>query len=150
MLRWGTPLIAGLHAAGAARFHRLPRRVQPHVAPLRQEVRDMQIVVVDERDPSAVGRIDRVAVNLLQVVLARVVGGMRFAREENLHVPARRDRMRIEPRRIAENQLGPLVAGEAAREADGERTRVEQRPGGDDRGGADVFLRPAIARALAG
>ena len=51
-------------------------------------MRDVQIVVVDEGDAAAVDRVDRVAVNLLQMMLARIVGGMGLAREHNLHVPA--------------------------------------------------------------
>ena len=54
-----------------------------------------------------------------------------------------------EPLRIVEDQLGPLVAGEAAREADRQRVRVEQRAGGDDARRADVLVGPALARALA-
>src|SRR5436189_3945179 len=54
-----------LHAAGAARLHRLARVVQPHVAALDQEMRDVQVVVVDEGDAAAEGGIDRAAVDLL-------------------------------------------------------------------------------------
>ena len=51
-------------------------------------MRDVQIVVVDEGDASAVDRIDRVAIDLLQMMLAGVVGRMRLAGEHDLHVPA--------------------------------------------------------------
>ena len=54
-----------------------------------------------------------------------------------------------EPLGIVEHQLGPLVAGEAAREADRQRVRIEQRAGGDDARDADVLLGPALPRALA-
>ena len=63
-----------LHAARAARLERLARVVQPDVAALHQEVRDVQVVVVDERDPAAEHRIERAPVDALQVVLADVVG----------------------------------------------------------------------------
>ena len=42
-----------LHAARAARLERLARGVQPHVAALHEQMRDVQIVVVDERDAAA-------------------------------------------------------------------------------------------------
>ena len=54
-----------------------------------------------------------------------------------------------EPLGIVEDQLGPLVAGEAAREADRQRVGIEQRAGGDDARRADVLDGPALARALA-
>ena len=57
--------------------------------------------------------------------------------------------MREQPLGVAEDQLGPLVAGEPAREADRERVRIEQRAGGDDARGADVLVGPALPRALA-
>ena len=140
---------ARLHAARAAGFERLARRVEPDVAPLREEVRDVQIVVVDEGDAPAVDRVDRVAIDLLQMPFAGVVGRMRLSGEHDLHVPPRRRQQPDEAVGISEDQLGPLVRREAPREADRQRSRVEQRPRGDDGGGADVLLRPAIARALA-
>ena len=121
-----------LHAARAARLERLARIVQPHVAALHQEVRDVQVVVVDERDASAELRIERALVDALQVVLADVVGRMRLAGEDDLHRAGRRVQDAREPIRVVEDQLGPLVAGEAAREADRQRVRIEQRAGGDD------------------
>ena len=70
MLRCGTPLMRRLHAARAARFERLARVVQPDVAALHEEVRDVQVVVVDEGDAAAEQRIERAPVDALQVVLA--------------------------------------------------------------------------------
>ena len=84
----GNAVDAGFHPARAARFQRLARGVEPDVAALHQEMRHVQVVVVHERDPATVGGVDRVAVNLLQMLLAGVVGGMRLAGKEHLHVPA--------------------------------------------------------------
>ena len=96
----------------------------------------MQIVVVDERDAAAEHRIDRAAVDLLQVVLADLVGRMRLAGEDDLHRPPRGVQDAEQPIRVVEDQLRPLVAGEAAGEADRQRVRIEQRAGGDHaRGG---------------
>ena len=48
----------------------------------------MHVVVVDECDAPAVNRIDRVAVDVLQLVLAGIVGRVRLAGEHDLHVAA--------------------------------------------------------------
>ena len=53
--------------------------------PCDEEVRDVQVVVVDEGDAAAVTRVDGVAVDLLQMVLAGVVGRVRLAGEHDLH-----------------------------------------------------------------
>ena len=54
-----------------------------------------------------------------------------------------------EPIGVLEDQLGALVAGESAREPDGQRIRVEQRACRDDARRADVLDGPALPRALA-
>ena len=92
----------------------------------------MQVVVVDEGDAAAEHRIDGAAVDLLEVVLAGLVGRMRLAGEDDLHRPARGVQDAHQPLGVVEDQLGPLVAGEAAGEADRQRVRIEQRAGGDD------------------
>ena len=53
-------------------------------------MRDVQIVVVDERDAAAEQRIERALVDALQMVLADVVGRVRLAGEDDLHRAARR------------------------------------------------------------
>src|SRR6185295_16599653 len=71
-------------AAGAARLLGPPRRVQPHVAPLHEHARDLHVVVLDEDDLAAelaLGEQDELA----DEVLPRAVGGMRLAREDELH-----------------------------------------------------------------
>src|SRR2546425_605180 len=66
----------GFHSAGAARLERLARVVQPHVAALGEEMSDMEIVVVHERDAPAEQRIECAFVDPLQMVLSDVVGRM--------------------------------------------------------------------------
>ena len=75
--------------------------------------------------------------------------GMRLAGEDDLHRPAGRVQDPREPLRIAEHQLGALVAGEAPREADRHRVGIEQRAGRDDARGADALLDPPLPRPLA-
>src|SRR4051812_28141898 len=57
------------HAARAAGFQWFAWIVQPDVAALHQEVSHVQIVVVDERDPSGEHRVGRSLVDLLKMVL---------------------------------------------------------------------------------
>ena len=139
----------GFHAAGAARLERLARRVEPHVAALREEMRHVKVVVIDERDASAIHRIDGMAIDLLEMVLPPIVRRVRFAGKHNLDVPPRRGENANQTIGILENQLRALVRGEAPREPDRERARIQQRTGRHDLSGADVLLRPAVARALA-
>jgi hypothetical protein len=49
-------------------------------------MRDVQIVVIDERDSTAKRGINRTLVNPLQVMFANVVGWMRLAREHELNL----------------------------------------------------------------
>src|SRR4029079_17497961 len=71
-----------LHAARAARLERLAWIVQPDVTPLREEVRDVEVVVIDERDAAAELRIERALVHALEMVFAHFVGWMRLAGED--------------------------------------------------------------------
>ena len=54
-----------------------------------------------------------------------------------------------QPIGVAEDEVGALVAGEAAREADRQRVRIEQRAGGDHARRAAARPSIAVARALA-
>ena len=102
----------------------------------------MQIVVVDECDPAAEARVDRAAIDLLQMVLAGVVGRVRLAGEDELQRPPRRVQDAEEPLGIVEDQLGAFVACEATRETDRQRIGIEQCAGRHDPGGAHVFFLP--------
>ena len=53
-------------------------------------MRDVQVVVVDEGDAAAEQRIERAPVDVLQMVLAEIVGRMRLAGEDDLHRASRR------------------------------------------------------------
>jgi len=84
----GNAVDGRLHAAGPAGFEGLARVVEPHVAAMDEVVRDMEVVIVNERDSAAERRVGRAAVHVLEVVLAAFVGRMRLAREHDLHRPA--------------------------------------------------------------
>ena len=53
------------------------------------------------------------------------VGGMRLAGDDDLHRPVRRRQQARQAVLVAEQEVGALVGGEAAREADGECLGIE-------------------------
>ncbi len=118
-----------LHAAGAARLHSPPGRVEPHVRSLHEVARHHEVVVLDE---------DRAATELLALaeahhclhhLLAFAVARMGLAREDDLHRPLRVEQDPLQPLQVGQDQVGALVGGEAAGEADGESAGVEHAAG---------------------
>ena len=85
MLRCGTPLMAAFMPLVPLASSGLRGIVQPDVASLHQEMRDVEVVVVDERDASAERRIERPPVDALQMMLAGFVCRVRLAGEDDLH-----------------------------------------------------------------
>ena len=135
-----------LLAARAARLQRAPRRVQPDVHSLHELPGDVHGVVFDEHDPA------REAGVLLQVRhplgerLAAGVARMGLAGVDDLHRPLGVVDQPVEAVEILEQQVGPLVGGEAAGEAEGERVgneRLALRPG-------ETQPLPAVGQAAAG
>ena len=109
----------------------------------------MQVVVVDEGDAPAELRIKRLTIHALEMMLADLVGGMRFAGEDDLHGPSGRIENPREALGVLEDQVRPFVPGEPAREPDRQGVGLEQRAGGDDARRADALFGPALARAVA-
>ena len=112
------PAVADRHVRGAVdgRFHparaacleRLARVVQPDVAALHQKVRHVEVVIFHERDAPSEFRIERAAIDALEVVLAYVVRRMRLARKENLNGSAVCIEDGGQAIGIGENQFGAL------------------------------------------
>ena len=90
MLRCGTPFIAAFMPLVPLASSGLRGVVQPDVAALDEEVGDVQVVVVEERDAAAEGRDRAPAGRRLELVLAHVVGRVRLAGEDDLHRASRR------------------------------------------------------------
>ena len=67
-------------------------------------------------------------------ILALVVGGMGFPREDDLHGPFRVQEDPGEPFRIAEQQFGAFIGGEAAGKRDGQHLGIEGLRGRFDLG----------------
>ena len=81
--------------------------------------------------------------DLLDQLLARLVGRMGLAGEDELHRALGVVDHRRQAVQVGEDQVGPLVGGEAAGEADGEHVGIE-----DVAGGLDGLVALAAAAAL--
>ena len=79
MLNCGTPLMHAFMPLVPLASSGFRGIVQPDVAALNQEVRDVEVVVLDEGDAAGKDRVERAAEDALHVVLAGVVGRMRLA-----------------------------------------------------------------------
>ena len=116
-----------LLAAGAARFERPPRIVEPDVDPLDEVAADVDVVILDEEQLAGESRIADQPRDLLQDLLAGPIVWMRLAREDQLHRHLRIVEQRDGRFEILQDQIGAFVGGEAPREADGQRVEA-QRP----------------------
>ena len=114
-----------LHAGRAAGLERAQRVVEPHVAARVERLRHRDVVVGQEHDAVAHGRVVGEPHQLLDQLLAAVVGGVRLARDDELHRPLGVQQDRLEPLGVAQHQRQSLVRRDAAGEADGEHVRVE-------------------------
>ena len=119
----------GFHAAGAGGFLRPARCVEPDVDALHQVAGDVDVVIFDEHDAAGEAAVVAEVFDLLDEVLAGLVGRMGLAGEDELHGALRIVDQLGQRIHLAEEQVGPLVRGEAACEADGERVGIERRCG---------------------
>ena len=131
------------------RLERHPRQVEPEVHALHQQVGQVHVVVLEERHPALELGVAGELVDALEHFLARVVGRVGLAGEDDLHRAPRIDQQPAQPLEVAEDQVGALVGGEPAGEADGERRRIEQRARADDLGGLLQLGGEAAAGILA-
>ena len=83
------------------------------------------VVVLDERDAVADGRIAGEAHDLGDHLLAEIVGGVGLAGEDQLERPLLVEEQGPQPIGLGQQQRRPLVGGEAPGEADDQEARVE-------------------------
>ena len=138
------PVEHGLLAAGAGGLQRPPRIVQPDVDALDQVPADVDVVVLDEDHALGEAGVEAEVGDPLDQLLARLVGGVGLAGEDELHRPLRIVDHLGHAVDVVEEQVGPLVGGEPPGEADGEDVRIEDVPRG-----LDHFVALAAAAALA-
>ena len=114
-----------LLAAGAGSFQRPARIVEPDVDALDEVAADVDVVVLDEDELVAELRVAHHLGDLLQDALAGLVVRMGLAGEEELHGALGIVDHGGEALHVGKHQIGALVGGEAAGEADGQRVRRE-------------------------
>ena len=137
-----------LHARGAAGLERAARVVEPDVHAACQAPPEGHVVVGDEDDGAGVAARHRDQGGDQPPALAVV--GVRLAGEHELE--AAREQ-RLDARRIGEDQVGALVAGGAAREAERQHVGVEVHAGTLGDHGEQLALErvvrrpPAVGRA---
>ncbi len=140
----------GLHAGGAARLQRAQRVVHPDVDALDEELADGHVVVGQEDDAVAhvlhVGELD----DLLDELLAALVGGVGLAGDHDLDRLVRVEQQRAQPLGVAQHQREPLVGRHPAGEADGQHVGREGLVGPGQLGVGGAALPPRLTKALAG
>ena len=113
------------HSACPACFQWPKRMVQPKIDPLDKTARDVAIVVFQENDAILDSGFAAKFVNLLNERLAGFVARMRFACENELHGSRRVIEQSFQPFLVAEQERGPFVSRETARETDSQNFRVK-------------------------
>ena len=114
-----------LLAAGAGGFERAARIVEPDVDALDQMAADVDVVVLDEDELVGELGVAHHLGDLLQHTLAGLVVRVGLAGKEELHRTLGVVDHGGEPLDVGEQQVGALVGGKAAGEADGQRVGRE-------------------------
>ncbi len=139
-----------LHARRAARLVGPQRVVQPDVAAGVERLRHRDVVVRQEHDPvphlGVVGEAD----DLLDHLLAALVGRVRLAGDHQLDRALGVQQQPLEPLRVAHHQGQSLVRRDAAREADRQHVGVEHRVDPAELGRGGTALLPRLPYPLAG
>ena len=142
--RLGTPLRGALHAACAGGFARLDRRVEPEVDPGRDELSPAPLVVRHVDDLDEILELFGGGEDAFDLLLAVEVAGVGLAAVDDLDGSDFLGDL-AETARVGHQQIGALVAGGAASEADGEDVRVEVSAGLGGNCGEEVFLGLGVA-----
>ena len=87
---------------------------------------DPDVVVGNEHEPVTDLGVASQPVDFADQRLSRLVGGVRLAREHELHGPIGVEEHRAQSIHLSEQQGGALVGGESSGEADREHPRIEQ------------------------
>jgi hypothetical protein len=121
------------------------RSIQPAIAALHQEVRDVQIVDVDEGDAAAERGVNGMRVNALQVMCAGIIGRMGFSGENGpLRSSERRQNVR-QSLGVSKNQFREFTIGKPAGESNGECRRVQERARRGNPSSGHMLCHPELA-----
>ena len=116
----------GLHPARAGRLERPARVVEPDVDTRHEVAGDPHVVVLEDEDAAPELLRARAAEDLLDDLLARPVGRVGLAGEDDLDRSLLVPEQPAQPLDVAEEQAGALVGREAAGEPDRQDVRVER------------------------
>src|ERR1700683_4922868 len=111
--------------AGAGRFQRPPRIVQPNVNALHEVAPDVDVVILDEDKFVGELRIAHQVGDLLQHFLAGFVQRVRLAGKNKLHRTFWIVDHRSQPLNVFKDQIGTLISGKAPRKTYREGVRAE-------------------------
>ncbi len=114
-----------LFARRTRRFQRTRGSVEPYVDALHHAARQLHVVVLQEENLAHELRHGRHLDDALDEVLARLVVGMGLAGEDELHGTLLVVDDGSQTVEVREEQIGALVSGETAREADGQHVGLD-------------------------
>ena len=117
-------------AAGPTGLLRRAGRVQPDIHAVDEVLRCVQVVLFHKGDVAAEAVVLGEGIDLADEVLAMLVGRVGLAREDDLDRPPGILHQALEAFQVPEQQRRTLVSGEAPREPDRQRIRIQQRTGG--------------------
>ena len=113
------------HAARTAGLPRPARRVEPHIGPLYQVLRQQHVVVAEENDMPTRLRVADKLNPLADERLPRLIRRMRLARHDELHGALGIGEDLQQPLRVVQQQVRPFVRCEPAREGDCQHIGIE-------------------------
>src|SRR4029077_658102 len=112
-------------------LQRHSRQIEPDVDAGDQALCQVELVVLQKRDPALEARILGSRKHALQHAFAGLVGRMGLAREDDLHGTSRIGQQTPKPLRIAQQEIGPFVsckpAGKSKRQDRGRWQRSASR-----------------------
>ena len=121
------PVDGRLHPRGPAGLQGPQRVVQPHVAAREQGAGHRNVVIGQEHDPVPHGGVVGELHQVLDHFLARIIGRVGLAGDDQLDGVLRVQQQRLEPGRVPQHQGQPLVSRHAPGEPDREHVRVQHR-----------------------
>src|SRR5215471_1616236 len=135
-----------LLAAGAGRFERTARIVEPNVHSLNEVTPKVYVIVFDEQDLAGKRGVAHQLSDLLQDSFARIIVGMGLAGKNELDRRLRIVDERVDHRNVLQNQIGALVSCKPASKPDSQSVEAQ----GASQLSHQLFLLAALASKVGG
>ena len=116
----GNRVERGFHSAGSRGFHGDHGKVEPEVYSLDKSVCGVQVIILEESDPSFEARIPGIGVDPLKHLLSGLVRRMGLTGEDELNRFPRIGQKLQESVLVVEDQVGPLVGSKPPGEPNGQ------------------------------